>query len=154
MRIIKSLAAGPHPRRELTLIPRRGVAWPRLVMAAGAGHSHWQGGLVILLGVALATSVAAAQESPAERGPQAYDKWCTPCHGAGEGKPGTIAAAAIYKSSKPSVLAERTDLTPAGIRTAVRSGMFVMPRFRKTEVTDAELDAIIAFLTRRAEPKR
>ena len=95
---------------------------------------------------------AAAQESAAERGRQVFDKWCTPCHGAGEGKPGTISAAALYKGSKPAVLAERTDLTAAGIKTAVRSGVFVMPRFRKTEVTDAELNAIIAYLTRSSAP--
>jgi mono/diheme cytochrome c family protein len=83
-----------------------------------------------------------------------YDKWCTPCHGAGEGKPGTISAAALYKGSKPAVLAERTDLTGAGIKTVVRSGMYIMPRFRKTEVSDAELDAIIAFLTRTPSPAR
>jgi cytochrome c5 len=83
-----------------------------------------------------------------------YEKWCTPCHGSGEGKPGTIAAAALYKGSKPAVLTERTDLTPAAIKTAVRSGVFVMPRFRKTEVTDAELEAIVTYLTRKPEPKR
>src|SRR5438552_18403534 len=31
-----SLAAGPHPRRELTPMPRFGFAWPQLGMAAGA----------------------------------------------------------------------------------------------------------------------
>ena len=31
-----SLAPGPHPRRELTLTPRLGFAWPRLGVAAGA----------------------------------------------------------------------------------------------------------------------
>src|SRR5207247_216972 len=31
-----SLAAGPHPRRELTLMPRLGFPCPRLGMAAGA----------------------------------------------------------------------------------------------------------------------
>src|SRR6267143_404220 len=30
------LAAGPHPRRELTLMPRLGFPCPRLGMAAGA----------------------------------------------------------------------------------------------------------------------
>jgi len=30
------LAPGPHPRRELTLMPRFGFACPRLGMAAGA----------------------------------------------------------------------------------------------------------------------
>jgi len=105
--------------------------------------------VLVALTVALAPQAAAAQESVTERGRQVYDKWCTPCHGAGEGKPGTISAAALYKGTKPAVLAERTDLTPAGIKMAVRSGVFVMPRFRKTEVTDVELDAIVAYLTRR-----
>ena len=94
------------------------------------------------------TSTTATVDKPAERGKQVYDKWCTPCHGSGEGKPGTISAEALYKGSKPAVLAERTDLTAAGIKTAVRSGVYIMPRFRKTEVSDAELDAIVAYLTR------
>ncbi|PWT83757.1 MAG: p-cresol methylhydroxylase [Blastocatellia bacterium] len=98
----------------------------------------------------LGTGAAATQESSVERGRPVYDKWCTPCHGAGEGKPGTIAAAAIYKGSKAAVLTERTDLTSAGIKRAVRTGVYVMPRFRKTEITDAELDAIVAYLTRNA----
>src|SRR5687767_3641014 len=34
-----SLALGPHPQRELTLMPRSGVAWPSLGMAAGAQRS-------------------------------------------------------------------------------------------------------------------
>jgi hypothetical protein len=31
-----SLAAGPHPRRELTLMLALGFPWPRARMAAGA----------------------------------------------------------------------------------------------------------------------
>ena len=31
-----SLAPGPHPRRDLSLTPRLGFAWPRLGVAAGA----------------------------------------------------------------------------------------------------------------------
>jgi mono/diheme cytochrome c family protein len=46
------------------------------------------------------------------------------------------------------VLTERTDLTPAGIKTVVRTGMFIMPRFRKTEVSDADLEAVVTYLTR------
>ena len=101
--------------------------------------------LLAARGVTAQTSTSTAA---AERGKQVYDKWCTPCHGSGEGKPGTISAQALYKGSKPAVLAERTDLTAAGIKTAVRSGVYIMPRFRKTEVSDAELDAIVAYLTR------
>ena len=100
------------------------------------------------------TSPAAAQDSATRRAPEVYDKWCTPCHGAGENKPGTISAAALYKGSKPAVLAERTDLTAAGIRSVVRKGMYIMPRFRKTEVSDTELETIVAFLTRAGQPTK
>jgi mono/diheme cytochrome c family protein len=106
------------------------------------------------LGVVLGARGLAAQEPVVDRGRQVFDKWCTPCHGSGEGRPGTIAAAALYKGSKPAVLAERTDLTGAGIKSVVRTGMFIMPRFRKTEVTDAELEAIVAYLTRSTTPRR
>ena len=104
--------------------------------------------IVVAIAATRGAQTAAAQQSPAERGRRVYDNWCTPCHGAGEGKPGTIAAAALYKNGKPAVLAERTDLTAAGVKTAVRNGMFVMPRFRKTEVSDADLEAVIAYLVR------
>ena len=108
--------------------------------------------VVLWLAIVAAPAISAAQDSPPERGRQVYDKWCTPCHGAGEGRPGTISAAALYKGSKPAVLTERTDLTPAGIKTVVRTGMFIMPRFRKTEVSDADLDAVVAYLTRGTTP--
>jgi quinohemoprotein ethanol dehydrogenase len=36
---ISSLALGPHPQRELTPMPRSGVTWPSLGMAAGAVQS-------------------------------------------------------------------------------------------------------------------
>jgi len=112
--------------------------------------------LVVVFAALIDVSTAGAQtQNPSpERGRQVYEKWCTPCHGSGEGKPGTISAGALYKGSKPAVLEERTDLTAAGIKTAVRSGVFIMPRFRKTEVTDADLGAIIAFLTRTPSPSR
>ena len=110
--------------------------------------------VLMVFAVLLGARTMTAQESTTERGRQIYDKWCTPCHGAGEAKPGTIAAAALYKGSKPAVLVERTDLTAAGIKTAVRTGIYVMPRFRKTEITDAELIAITEYLTRRAESQR
>ena len=111
--------------------------------------------ILLLAIVALLWSLpAAAQDSATRRAPEVYEKWCTPCHGAGDNKPGTISAAALYKGSKPAVLAERTDLTPAGIRSVVRTGMYIMPRFRKTEVSDAELDTIVAFLTRVGVPAK
>jgi hypothetical protein len=47
----------------------------------------------------------------------------------------------------PAVLLERTDLTPPVIATFVRQGVLAMAPFRKTEITDAELDALAAYLS-------
>jgi (+)-pinoresinol hydroxylase len=90
------------------------------------------------------SGLALAAESQADQGRGVYQKWCTPCHGAGLGKPATIAAAA--HGIKPAVLEQRKDLTPKMIETAVRKGVYFMPRFRKTEISNADLAAIIAYL--------
>jgi (+)-pinoresinol hydroxylase len=74
---------------------------------------------------------------------------CAVCHGSGPGKPGTRALAAKYKGATPALLEERTDLDPAYIKQVVRQGLYVMPFFRKTELSDADLNAITAYLTRK-----
>lgn len=102
--------------------------------------------LFALIAVFVAQTPAAPDESQVERGHRVYQKWCFPCHGPGNDKPGTIALAA--RGQKPAVLDERTDLTAPVIKTPVRHGVFYMPIFRKTEVSDADLDAIVAYLTR------
>jgi mono/diheme cytochrome c family protein len=70
------------------------------------------------------------------------------CHGEGPGKPGTMALQAKYKGVEPALLDKRTDLTPQLVKTDVRNGVSIMPFFRKTEISDADLDAIAAYLTR------
>lgn len=95
----------------------------------------------------LAGSVCAAEEGRSERGREVYQKWCAPCHGTGLGKPGTSAAA--VHGAKPAVLEQRTDLTPKMIQTAVRKGVYFMPPFRKTEISDTDLAAIIAYLVQK-----
>ena len=102
-----------------------------------------------LAGTVALAATAFAADPAAELGRQAYEKWCTPCHGTGPGKPGTAEMAAQYKGSKPAVLEERTDLTIVLIKTTVRNGIYSMPRFRKTEISDAELNGIAAYLTRK-----
>lgn len=83
-----------------------------------------------------------------EKGRVAFEYWCATCHAAG--MPGTTALAAKYKGgSRPAVLQERADLTPQLLRFVVRNGASVMPFFRKTEVSDADLEAIATYLTRR-----
>jgi mono/diheme cytochrome c family protein len=81
-------------------------------------------------------------------GKQVYEKWCAPCHAPGPDHPGTQALDVLYKGSKPGALIERTDLTPPIVKQFVRKGVSVMPFFRKTEISDMELDALAMFLSR------
>jgi mono/diheme cytochrome c family protein len=82
------------------------------------------------------------------RGYLEYQNSCSVCHGPMPERPGTRALAAKYRDSLPAILEQRTDLKPEFIRTIVRNGISLMPPFRKTEVTDEQLDAIVAYLTR------
>jgi mono/diheme cytochrome c family protein len=85
------------------------------------------------------------------RGYVQFQMSCAVCHGSGPGKPGSRALAAKYKGSVPALLEERSDLEAAYIKQVVRQGLYVMPLFRKTELSDAELDAIAAYLTRKRQ---
>jgi (+)-pinoresinol hydroxylase len=112
--------------------------------------------VLLLLVVGFGNSLPA--QTPSEtNGKAVFDKWCTPCHGAvapknvmfGTGAlAGTSALAVKYKGKVPAVLEQRTDLTPALIKTVVRHGLYGMPVTRKTEISDAELEDVVAYLTR------
>lgn len=105
----------------------------------------------------LATAQVAFSAEPADAnkgaarnvGQLTYDKWCAPCHAPGPDHPGTQALDALYRGGKPGALIQRTDLTPPIVKQFVRKGVSVMPFFRKTEISDAELDALAAFLSKR-----
>jgi (+)-pinoresinol hydroxylase len=112
--------------------------------------------LLLFVIIGLGNSVL-AQTASEINGKAVFDKWCEPCHGAvapknvmfGTGAlAGTSALAVKYKGKLPAVLEQRTDLTPALIKTVVRHGLYGMPITRKTEVSDAELEDIVAYLTR------
>jgi mono/diheme cytochrome c family protein len=92
-----------------------------------------------------------AQDADAlvKRGDAVFQHWCAPCHAAGPRHPGTSALAVLYKGTKPAPLEERTDLDPAITRAFVRTGVSIMPPFRKTEISDADLDALAAYLARK-----
>lgn len=61
----------------------------------------------------------------------------------------SCALAAQYKGTKPAVLEERPDLMPGMIRRLVRYGVVFVPSFRKTEISEVDLDAVTAYLTHR-----
>lgn len=93
----------------------------------------------------LVVSSAAAAAEPAT-GEAVYKRWCVHCHAAGRGNPGTDSLQVKYKGNPPAVLLERTDLTADAIKVFVRQGALSMPPFRKTEITDAELAALAAWM--------
>jgi len=93
------------------------------------------------------TAVEAKPDQP--KGYVQYERSCVVCHGSGPARPGTRALATKYENKLPALLAERKDLQPQYIRTIVRQGIAVMPPLRKTELSDADLDAIVAYLTRK-----
>jgi mono/diheme cytochrome c family protein len=112
--------------------------------------------------VALTAAFAAHAAAPAgsvDNGKLVYEKWCLPCHGSrvNTGFPGTTdalypGAAALalkYKGTQPPLLTDRTNLTPELVKTVVRNGISAMPRSRKTEISDAELNDIAAYLTQK-----
>ena len=99
--------------------------------------------------------------SKLQRGKEVFHNLCEGCHGPviknaspgiGATMPGTDALAAKYKGAKPALLEERTDLAPQFIKLFVRNGVSVMPRFRKTELSDEDLEVLTAYLTRSNKP--
>ncbi|HEX6997672.1 MAG TPA: cytochrome c [Gammaproteobacteria bacterium] len=102
----------------------------------------------VLLGAACAAG-AVVWAQPArdlERGKAVYERWCSHCHAPGPGHPGTQSLQVKYDGALPAVLLERTDLTPEAIEAFVRQGVLSMTPFRKTEITDAELDDLAAYV--------
>lgn len=92
-------------------------------------------------------TLASAQDA-APNGEAVYNHWCAPCHAAGPGHPGTQGLQIKYRDTDINpVLVDRTDLAPEVVKTFVRQGILSMAPFRKTEITDAELDALAAFLS-------
>jgi mono/diheme cytochrome c family protein len=111
---------------------------------------------ILLLLTSRWAALAAAQDAATiEHGRTLYEYWCATCHGPGIGNngaqhlPGTDALRVKYQGALPALLAERTDMTPELIKFYVRQGITIMPFFRKTEIDDAELDSIAAYLTRK-----
>jgi len=102
------------------------------------------------LAIALGCSAPVDAQDSVARGNEVFQNWCAPCHAPGARHPGTQALESLYKGAKPAALEQRTDLLPELTRAFVRTGVSVMPPFRKTEISDADLAALAAYLA----PKR
>ena len=92
------------------------------------------------------------------QGKEVFQARCQACHGdypqdrAPGGllvippMPGTQALQAKYQGKLPALLEQRTDLTPEVVAVFVRQGSGAMPFFRPTELSDADLKALGAYL--------
>ena len=98
--------------------------------------------LVLLFIVLVPATCAAAEPS----GEAVFNRWCVHCHGTEAAMPGRMRLEWNHGKAR-SVLAERDDLDPAYVRQTVRHGRSEMPSFRITEISEAELNALINYLT-------
>jgi (+)-pinoresinol hydroxylase len=80
-----------------------------------------------------------------QQGKRLYNHICVYCH-----SPGVWGTNRLSKrmDKEHAVLENRTDLSAATIQTVVRTGIGSMPPLRKTELPDADVSAIAAYLTR------
>jgi (+)-pinoresinol hydroxylase len=113
----------------------------------------------VALGAFYLPQADAADSSRIQQGHELFKKWCAGCHNPdpprqqhGGGLVGRVFAGTYtleqrYQGSEPAALEQRTDLSAATIRQTVRHGLNMMPRTRKTEISDLELDALVAYLT-------
>ena len=109
--------------------------------------------LALALCLAAASAAHAAPPAAAAASGQAvYEHWCAPCHAPGPGHSGTQSLQLKYAGKTPAVLLERTDLAPEAVAVFVRQGVLLMAPFRKTEITDAQLQALTAYVTRNYKP--
>jgi len=104
----------------------------------------------IVLGAMAPLATLAADEPPDAHaaGRAVYTRWCAPCHAVGVTHPGTNALTVKYAGVKSGVLLEWRDLPAPVVAGIVRTGIAVMPPFRKVEIGDAELDALARYLAR------
>jgi mono/diheme cytochrome c family protein len=133
-------------RVELLAVAAAGLA---LSSAAHAQEPSYQGAFPIAAW-SRTTAAVETQGAPVERGAAVFNNWCSACHSRGpQNAPGTASLQIKYQGSVPAALEDRRDLTPEVVKVFVRNGVAMMAPFRKTEVSDADLDALAAYLSRR-----
>ncbi len=105
-------------------------------------------GLMLLaasLGVSASESVPDGVDARPRSGEKSWKLFCEGCHMPGPEAPGTRVLAARLGWDK-APLKGRQDLDPTYVKYVVRHGLIEMAPLRPTDITDEELDALIAYL--------
>jgi mono/diheme cytochrome c family protein len=109
-------------------------------------------GTLAVLGM-IGAGVACAQD-PAlvAQGAAAFRHTCAPCHAAGPGNDGAKVNPAVaalqlkYQGREPALIEHRTDLPYPALKAIVRDGTGAMAPFRPSEITDAQIAAVAAYI--------
>lgn len=107
---------------------------------------------IVAAACAIAQESSLDRETVVARGRDVYLARCEYCHGEGLQKGGTMALQGRYQGAVPAILDQRTNLTAEYIRAVVRTNTNGMAPVRITEVSEQDLEAVIAYLTRDNEP--
>jgi mono/diheme cytochrome c family protein len=106
-----------------------------------------------LIAIAAIASVATAAEPSLtpeqQQGKSLYEATCNYCHNA------RGFATERLRTRLPedrSILVDRTDLDSNYIRTIVRNGLASMPAYTPTDLNEAQIKSIAAYLTRARSP--
>jgi mono/diheme cytochrome c family protein len=109
-------------------------------------------GVLAAIGTIGAGAAHAQDPAAVAQGAAAFRHTCAPCHGAGPGNDGAkfepaVAALQLkYQGKEPALIEHRTDLPYAALKTIVRNGTVAMPPFRPSEITDAQLADVAAYI--------
>ncbi len=95
----------------------------------------------------IAGFVATGASAEVEPGKATFDHYCAECHAAGFGHPGTQQLG-WTRGEGSALLEQRTDLTAAYVTQVVRNGLVEMPPIRPTEIDDAKLKTLAAYLSK------
>jgi mono/diheme cytochrome c family protein len=118
--------------------------------------------LFAVLSLLLHSAGTCAQNADAvAAGQTVFQLRCAPCHGSDRGAdpshpllPGTDALRIKYRGRLPALLEQRTDLPAPVLKAFVRHGTWSMPPFRKTEISDADIDNIAAYFAMTSQHAR
>jgi mono/diheme cytochrome c family protein len=137
--------------RPMTAASTRAVALTSLVAGACLAAGPPAAGLPAAGSPTISWTLFAAKAdgTSATVGKQEFDHACAICHGPGPDRPGTTSLQFKYSGSVPALLEDRMDLKPEAVRYYIRHGIAMMPAFRKTELSDSQVDAIAHYLARK-----
>lgn len=101
--------------------------------------------LAASMGVTAAEPAPDGVDTRPRSGEKSWKLFCEGCHKPGPEAPGTRVLAARLGWDK-APLKGRQDLPPDYVKHVVRRGLIEMAPLRPTDITDEELDALIAYL--------